>query len=314
MLVVTLGCFLLFLFCCCHFHQTDDKWHEYCRRCQIHLLLLVVSDWIAVSICCWSDNYILYIIHTRDCAGIFVSPAPLRTSLKFFRNFKYLSGTWKQECDINLKQNITLLIKAYKRTLLGSLKIELPSPWTILNELARAKVETSKTRFGVVESEATWLISTGTCGSSLILSTRHREPVRWPWQKGIERQRIIGAFCLVKHQSRKPPPRPGQQAGEVKNEQLKMMCKSRKLSAHWLLPSDNLSLLGPFFSSFCFLVDQSHSHSLFHLFDKWILAQDFSVDKMDRICINPVIHRAWYLSVKYGEFSVNATPVHTKDL
>ena len=62
------------------------------------------------------------------------------------------------------------------------------------------------------------------------------------------------------------------------------------------MPSDNLSLLGPFFSFSFFVVDQSHS--LFHPFDKWILARYFSVDKTDRLCI----------SVKYGEFSVNAPP------
>ena len=36
----------------------------------------------------------------------------------------------------------------------------------------------------------------------------------------------------------------------IKHEQLKMMCKSCQVSAYWLVPSDNLSLLWPFFFLF----------------------------------------------------------------
>ena len=52
--------------------------------------------------------------HTPGIAlGFLFFPAPLQMSLHFFRNLKYLSVTGKQECDVNLKQNITLLIKAH---------------------------------------------------------------------------------------------------------------------------------------------------------------------------------------------------------
>ena len=39
--------------------------------------------------------------------------------------------------------------------------------WTILYELAGAKVVTSKTRFGVIESGARWLMNAGTCAACL---------------------------------------------------------------------------------------------------------------------------------------------------
>ena len=92
-------------------------------KCCFPTLLEVAS--LAVSAsggrlrCCGSGSvHCLYFVDVLLSVWIqrlrwdFFFLAPLRTSLNFFRNFKYLSVTGKQECDVNLKQNITLLIKA----------------------------------------------------------------------------------------------------------------------------------------------------------------------------------------------------------